>query len=142
MTTICSTWRKHFLGLFSFVTYHRVCNQINTTGVASGVVTAYPSGASEFTPGFQCGSCYSIFNFICMFCAYVFLRYTESNYPFGIFKIFQKLTMYLMNIKLVHLLKKTFCSSKIIVFARKIEYQYGCFESFPFRQFCFVRHIS
>ena len=33
-------------------------------------IIAYPSGASEFTPGFQSqwGSCYSIFSFMCMFC--------------------------------------------------------------------------
>ena len=34
------------------MTYHRVCNQINTTGVISGAGTAYPLGAPEFTPGF------------------------------------------------------------------------------------------
>jgi len=35
----------------SFMTYHRVCNKINTTGVTSGAGAAYPSGAPEFTPG-------------------------------------------------------------------------------------------
>ena len=105
----------------SFTTYHGVCNQINTTGVTSGAGTAYPSGAPEFTPGFQWGSCYSIFSFICMFSRSLFdllpfffwplcclsffdirilitsfwyllaivlsvlLRYTDSDYPFGIF---------------------------------------------------------
>jgi hypothetical protein len=34
----------------------------------SGAGTSYPSGAPEFTPGFWCGLCYSIFSFICMFC--------------------------------------------------------------------------
>ena len=28
--------------------------------------TPYPSGAPEFTPGFQWGSCYSIFSFLCV----------------------------------------------------------------------------
>ena len=64
---------KHFPVLFSFMTYHRVCNQINTTGVTSGAGTAYPSGAPEFTPGFKWGSCYSIFSFICMFCRQLFV---------------------------------------------------------------------
>ena len=67
----------------------------------------YPSGAPEFTPGFQWGSCYSIFSFICMFCRSLFvllyfffwplwlmlsvlLRYTDSDCPFGIFKLFLK----------------------------------------------------
>ena len=50
---ICSTCRKHFPVLSSFMTYHRVCNYINTTGVTSGAGTAYPSGVPEFTPGFS-----------------------------------------------------------------------------------------
>jgi hypothetical protein len=29
--------------------------------------TSYPSGAPQFTPGFQWGLCYSIFSFTCMF---------------------------------------------------------------------------
>jgi hypothetical protein len=58
---------------------------------------AYPSGASEFTPGFMWDSCYSIFGCICMHCISLFvlfrlaillsvLRFTV--YPFGIFKLF------------------------------------------------------
>ena len=58
-------------------------------------VTAYPSGASEFTPGFEWGSCYLIFSFIYMVCRSLFvllyffslvialsvlLRYTDSDY--------------------------------------------------------------
>jgi len=35
-----------------FMTYHRVCNYINTMGVTSGAGTAYPSRAPELTPGF------------------------------------------------------------------------------------------
>jgi hypothetical protein len=73
MTTICSTCRKHFPVLTSFTTYYRVLNQINTTGATSGAGTAYPSGAPEFTAGFQRGSCYSIFSFICMFCRSLFV---------------------------------------------------------------------
>ena len=53
--------------LSSFMTNHRVCNYINTTGVTSGAGTAYSSGAPEFIPGFWWGSCYSIFCFMCMF---------------------------------------------------------------------------
>ena len=58
-----------------------------------------PSGAPEFTTGFQCGSCYSIFScmwiVVCPFVLFllaivlsVLLRYTDSDYPFGIFKLF------------------------------------------------------
>ena len=53
--------RGIFPVLSSFMTQHRFfCNQINTMGTTS----AYSSGALEFTPGFQWGSCYSISSFI------------------------------------------------------------------------------
>jgi hypothetical protein len=65
---ICSTCCKHFPALPSFMTYHRVCNEINTTGATSRTGTAIPSGAPVFTPGFLWGSYYSIFSFMCMFC--------------------------------------------------------------------------
>jgi len=51
-------------------------------------------------PLFLWGSCYSIFSFMCMFCSSlfvffplvivlsVFLWFTGSDYPFGIFKLF------------------------------------------------------
>ena len=57
----------------TFMSFHRVCGQINMTGTTSGAGTVYLSGAPEFTPGFQWGSCYSIFSFICMFCRSLFV---------------------------------------------------------------------
>jgi hypothetical protein len=48
---ICYTCRKHFPILSSFMTYHRVCNYINTTGATSGEGTAYTSGASPVFSG-------------------------------------------------------------------------------------------
>ena len=45
---ICSTCRKHFPLLSSFMNYHRICNKINTTGATRGAGTAYLSGAPEF----------------------------------------------------------------------------------------------
>ena len=49
-------------------------------------------------PGFQWSSCCSIFSFMCMFCRsffvlfrlaiVFFLRFTDSDYRFGIFKLF------------------------------------------------------
>ena len=50
---ICSTCREHFPVLSSFMTYHRVCYYINTTGAISGAGTTYPSGAPEFIPVFS-----------------------------------------------------------------------------------------
>ena len=72
-------------------------------GATSGAGTSYTSGAPEFTPGFLWGSCYSILNFyvyvleivVCPFVLFrlaivlsVLLQYTDSDYPFGIFKLF------------------------------------------------------
>jgi len=34
------------------MTYHRVCNSINTMGATSGAGTVYPCGAHEFTLSF------------------------------------------------------------------------------------------
>ena len=93
----------HVYNLQSFL---RICNQINTTGATSGAGTAYPSGAPEFITGFQWGSCYSILSFMCnvlliVVCPFVLFllvigfsvlrRYTNSDYPFGIFKLFLQL---------------------------------------------------
>ena len=65
--------------------------------------TAHPSGAPAFTHGFQWGTCYSIFSFMCMFCRSLFfpfvlflltivlsvlLRFMDSGYTFGIFILF------------------------------------------------------
>ena len=70
---ICSTCRKHVSVLSSFMTYHRVCNYVSTTDATSGTGTAYPSGAHAFITGFKWGSCYSIFNFMCIFCRSLFV---------------------------------------------------------------------
>ena len=72
------------------------------TCVTSGAGIAYLSGAPEFTPAFYWGSCCSIFSFMCsvlqiVVCHFVLfllaivlsvLRFTDSDYPFGIFKLF------------------------------------------------------
>ena len=49
------------------------CSNSFGSDATSGAGTAYPSGASEFTPSFWWGSCYSIFSFICMFCRSLFV---------------------------------------------------------------------
>ena len=49
----------------SFMTYHRVCNKCNTTGVACGAGTAYPSKSNQVHSGFSWGSCCPIFNLQC-----------------------------------------------------------------------------
>jgi hypothetical protein len=37
---------------------------LSTTGVSSRTGTSYPSGTSEFTPGFKWCTCCSIFSFL------------------------------------------------------------------------------
>ena len=78
------------------------CNQINTTGATSGAATAYPSEAPEFTPVFSgvrvtpslavCIICRSLFVFMFFFLLvillFVLLRFSDSDYIFGIFKLF------------------------------------------------------
>ena len=103
---ICSTCRKHFPVLSSFMTYHRLCNYINRMCATSGAGTAYPFWSTfEFTPGFHWDSCYSIFSFMCMICRSLFVLLSFFFYfdhcvvcsssiygfwlpPFGIFILF------------------------------------------------------
>ena len=92
--------------LFSLMTYHWVCNQINTTGATSGAGTANPSEAPESTPVFS-GVCVTGSLVLCVcfvdrclfFCTFSFghcvvffhiqilitplwyLRYMDSDYP-------------------------------------------------------------
>ena len=54
MTT--DMFRHHNRVLSSFMLQQRVCDNSNTTGVTYGAETAYPSGAPECIPDFQCGS--------------------------------------------------------------------------------------
>jgi len=51
--------------------------RVNTTGVTSGAITAYPSGAHAYTPGFKCGSCCWIFSFL-----YGVLKIIVSSFVF------------------------------------------------------------
>ena len=51
----------------------RCSYHFNMTGVTSGAGTVYHSRAPEFTPGFNWGSCYSIFSFIYVFCRSLFV---------------------------------------------------------------------
>ena len=92
--------RKHFPVLSSFMTYPRVCNTNNTTGTTSGAGTAYPSGTPEFTPGgvrvtrslvlyvYFVVRCLSFCTFSFGHCVVCYSSITDSDYPFGIFKLF------------------------------------------------------
>ena len=80
------------------MTYHRVCNQINTTGTTSGEGTAYPSKAPEFNHGFQWGSCYSIFSFTCMFCRSLFVLLAIVLSPLSLWYLQTLLTLVFGNL--------------------------------------------
>ena len=90
--------------LSSFMPYHPVCNNSNTTAATCDAGISYPSGAPEFTPGFS--GVYVAWSFVCcvMFCRSLFgllsfffsllyclpLRCMASNDLFVIFKLFLK----------------------------------------------------
>ena len=76
---------------------NRVWNKINKTDPTSGAGTAYPSGAHEFLVGFVlldlkllcvvfCRSL--IVPFLLVIVLSAFLRLTDSDYTFDIFKLF------------------------------------------------------
>ena len=64
-------YSSYFLHNFNLKWVYRLFQHIPR--FISGAGIPYPSGAPEFTPGFQWGSCYSIFSFICMFCRSLFV---------------------------------------------------------------------
>ena len=76
----------------------------------SGAGTAYPFGAPAFTPVFSAVGvtrslvlcvcfvdlCLSFVLFLLAIVLFVLLRYTVSDYPFGIFKLFIRITKMMM----------------------------------------------
>jgi hypothetical protein len=108
---ICSIFRNHYPILFSFMTYHCVCNQINTTGATCGERNAYPSWALEFTSvfGFLCNALKIIVNpcvfFLLTIVLSVLLWFTVHT-PFGSFKLF--LQCVLQKNREIHLRKEIF----------------------------------
>ena len=62
------------------MTNYRVCYMSGTEGAARGKGAAHPSGAPELIPGFEWGSCYSIFSFMC---CYVDHRLCVVSFYFG-----------------------------------------------------------
>jgi hypothetical protein len=96
---VCSTCCIHFPVLSSFRTCHRVCYQSNTTGATSGSGTAtFPEHLNSL-PIFSgvrvtrflilclvlCRSLFVLFLLAILLS--VFLRFTDSDYPCGIFTL-------------------------------------------------------
>ena len=69
----CSVCRNHNPALSSFMTYHRVCNKSDTTGVTCGAWPVHPSGAPEFTPVFSWVRVAESVVFCVMFCRSLFV---------------------------------------------------------------------
>ena len=89
---LCSICRNHIPVLFSFKTYHRVCNQSITTGIVNGVRTSYPSGSSEITPRFLVRFMLHDLLFFCVvFCKSLLVLFRLTvlfvviDFPFGVF---------------------------------------------------------
>ena len=95
---ICSIFRIHYPVLFSFMTYHCVCNRINTTAATCGARNVYPSWAPEFTSvfGFLCNAlliigypCLFSFSY-CIVCTSLIYRFcvpllVASNFSYNAF---------------------------------------------------------
>ena len=115
---IYSTCRKHFPVISWCMTYHRFCNLINTTVATSAAWTAYPSEVHpRLLVGFRItrslvlcvcfvDRCLSFFLLVIVLS--VHLRFTGSDYHFGIFKLFFSLIIVLLltssPVRVVHLL--------------------------------------
>jgi hypothetical protein len=63
-------------------TYYITNWRLSSTNLTSGAGTANPSGAPEFSYGFEWGWCYSIFNFMCMFGRSLFVLLYFFFWPF------------------------------------------------------------
>jgi hypothetical protein len=73
--------------LSSFMTYHRICNQINTTSTTSGARTAYLSRTPEFSGACVTRSlvlcvCFVDHVLSCFAIVLSVLRFTDSYYLF------------------------------------------------------------
>ena len=80
------------------MTYHRFFNKSSMTGATCGAGTVYSSGAQHLRSAPVFSGLRATRSLVFMFCCSLFvllsfsfghfLRFTTSNYPFGIFKLF------------------------------------------------------
>ena len=82
--------RNHNQALSSFITCYRVCSKNNTTGATGGTITVYPGSLVGFVllNIYICIQCISYFALFLLVIVLSVLRFTASDYPFGIFKCF------------------------------------------------------
>jgi len=133
-----------------FMTCHWVCNNINSTGTTNGEGTSYSSplvvSGVRVTRCLVLCVCFvdrslSLCPFSFGHCVVVLLRFTDSDYPFDIFKLF------LYRLGTVHtidntILKIILCFPVLIRFM-DYEYPFGIFKLFLMScYFCLVLTIS
>ena len=104
----------------SFVTYHRICSQSNTMGVASGAEIVYPSGAPAFTPSFSGVHITLSVVFCAVFCRSLFVRLSFFCLP---------------------LCCLFFFDLQILITPLKIGYHYSCF-SHNFFSVCIPKNLK
>ena len=80
----------------------------NTMGTTCRAETAYYSGAHEFTSGFQCHSCCSIFSCMCMFCGSLFVLLSFFFCPLCCLSLFDFLIPDFLSYLQTLLIKKTY----------------------------------
>ena len=89
----------------SFVTYHRICSQSNTMGVASGAEIVYPSGAPAFTPSFSGVHVTRSVVFCAVFCRSLFVRLSFFCLPLCCLSFFDLrilITSFISSTKLIN----------------------------------------
>ena len=110
---MCPACRKQYLVHYLIMTYHRDCYKFNTMEAIRGTDTPYLFAAPEFThspPAVYWGSsarslvnvsrfidrCLSVCPFFLAIAFSVLLRFTDSDYPFGTFKIVLITSLYIL----------------------------------------------
>jgi hypothetical protein len=106
------------------MTNYRVCYMSGTAGDARGKEAAYPSGAPELIPGFEWGSCYSIFSFMCCYVDHRLCVVVSFYFGHGVIcpSIFYVLkaplvcsTLFYVNIFVPHVLGELYKIKRIIL---------------------------
>ena len=120
---ICSICRQHFPILSSFMTHHRICNQINTTSTTSGAGTTYLSRAPEW------GLCYSIFSFMCMLCRSLFVLFCHCVVRPSIYRFLLPL-WYLETLLKIKLSQEPVIAHLVFNLTSKVDRKWGCYTLF------------
>jgi hypothetical protein len=120
----------------------------DTAGAARGKGAAYPSGAPEIIPGFEWGSCYSIFSFVCCYvdhrlCVVVFFYFGHGVICPSIFDVLNAplvcSTLFYVNIFVPYVLGELCKINRIIL---NVWCKYHFINIFVQRKFIVLKHLS